>query len=123
MSQLCEIGIEFTVDDFGTGYSSLADLQNLPIHTLKIDRSFVGTMTRNNDHMGIVRAAIDLARNLGFKVMAEGVEDEHTYAMLVGLRCDMAQGFYIGKPQDPAQLALQLREPLMASVPRYGVGL
>lgn len=123
MNQLCEIGVQFTVDDFGTGYSSLADLQNLPIHTLKIDRSFVGTMTRNNDHMGIVRAAIDLARNLGFKVMAEGVEDEHTYAMLVGLRCDMAQGFYIGKPQDPAQLALQLREPLMTSVPRYGVGL
>jgi diguanylate cyclase (GGDEF)-like protein len=122
MSQLGEIGVQFTVDDYGTGYSSLADLKHLPIRTLKIDRSFVCTMTRNGDHMGIVRAAIDLARNLGLRVMAEGVEEEQAYAMLAGLRCDLAQGYYICKPLDAERFSTHLREPMLANLPRYGVG-
>lgn len=91
-------GISFAIDDFGTGYSSLSKLKQLPAQAVKIDHSFVTEMDTDTDDATIVHSTIDLAHNLGLKVIAEGVESEAALEMLKNLGCDMAQGFYISKP-------------------------
>lgn len=92
------LGITLSIDDFGTGYSSLSRLKKLPVQELKIDRSFVIDMMRNNDDHVIVKSTIDLAHNLGLGVVAEGVETEQTYAELKRMGCDIAQGYYLSRP-------------------------
>ncbi len=87
-----------SIDDFGTGYSSLVYLQRLPVAEIKADRSFVTTLSTVKDDAVIVRSIIDLAHNLGVKVVAEGVEDELTMSLLVGYGCDEAQGYYFSRP-------------------------
>jgi diguanylate cyclase (GGDEF)-like protein len=95
---LAGVGVGLSIDDFGTGYSSLSYLKRLPIEEIKIDRSFVTQMQVDaNDYM-IVRATVDLGRNLGLRVVAEGVEDLATFDRLADFGCDEAQGFYISKP-------------------------
>ena len=101
LRRLCDSDIQLHVDDFGTGYSSLAYLCRLPIHTLKIDRSFVRQMTYSGENMEVVRTIVQLARNLGHGVIAEGVETEGQLALLQNLGCDFGQGFLISRPLDP----------------------
>lgn len=92
------LGVEVYVDDFGTGYSSLAYIARLPIHSLKIDRSFVVGMTQNQDSLAIVRSVISLAHALRLHVVAEGMETEEQAALLRELNCDQAQGYLISPP-------------------------
>lgn len=109
LQRLAALGISIAIDDYGTGHSSLAYLKQLPLHTLKIDRSFVMNMCRDENDAVIVRSTIDLAHNLGYKVVAEGVEDEETLGLLRSLRCDHAQGYHIGRPMDADALVDWLR--------------
>jgi diguanylate cyclase (GGDEF)-like protein len=110
--ELADIGVPLVIDDFGTGYSSLSYLKQLPISKLKIDRSFVSRMVQSQSDKAIVRATVDLAHNLGLKVVAEGVEDVAVVEMLRSFGCDLAQGYFFGKPV-PAD---EIRIPALASV-------
>ena len=103
VESLSEIGVRFAVDDFGTGHSSLANLRRLPVHELKIDRSFVTPMLNEESDGVIVRSTIDLGHALGLKVIAEGVEDEITLARLEEIGCDRAQGHFFSKPVPPIE--------------------
>ncbi|HUX69239.1 MAG TPA: bifunctional diguanylate cyclase/phosphodiesterase [Cellulomonadaceae bacterium] len=98
LSGLARLGVQISVDDYGTGYSSLAYLQQLPVGRLKIDRSFVTDLVRNDASAMIVRSTIDLARNLGLDVVAEGVEDHATMRVLQQMACFALQGFGLGRP-------------------------
>jgi diguanylate cyclase len=98
--------LRFSIDDFGTGYSSLAYLKRLPVDEIKIDKSFVMNMTREQEDTVIVRSTIDLAHNLGLKVVAEGVEDSETMHALIELGCDEAQGYYFSKPLAPTEFVV-----------------
>lgn len=91
-------GIAISVDDYGTGHSSLAYLRSLPVSRLKIDKSFVMEMATASEDEVIVRSTIELARNLGLAVVAEGVENQAALDMLRDLGCDAAQGFYLSRP-------------------------
>lgn len=93
-----ELDVRIAMDDFGTGYSSLAYLQRLPIDVLKIDRSFIAPMLDDRDSVAIVRAVLGLASALGMTTTAEGVETEELAETLVGLGCDVAQGYYFARP-------------------------
>lgn len=90
--------IGVSIDDFGTGHSSLRELQRMPFNEMKIDQSFVTDMAANRDCAVIVNSIIDLGHNLGLKVIAEGVEDQHVWRMLAEKGCDYAQGYYLSKP-------------------------
>jgi EAL domain-containing protein (putative c-di-GMP-specific phosphodiesterase class I) len=98
LNQLAAMGVGLSIDDFGTGYSSLAYLRRLPVGEIKIDRSFVQQMAREDGDRAIVRSTIELAANLGLSVVAEGVEDSQTLEELARLGCDEAQGYFIGRP-------------------------
>jgi len=98
LNNIKETGIKLSIDDFGTGYSSLSYIKKLPIDEIKVDRSFVMEMTEDNDDDIIVLATIELAHNLGFEIVAEGVHDQRTWERLKELHCDIAQGHYISKP-------------------------
>jgi len=100
VSRLSALGARLSVDDFGTGYSSLENLRRLPIDELKIDRSFVTPMLSDESDLIIVRSTINLARDLGLRTIAEGVEDGATLERLDTLGCDLAQGFHLGRPMD-----------------------
>jgi diguanylate cyclase (GGDEF)-like protein len=98
VARLNELGVRLSVDDFGTGYSSLANLRQMPIDELKIDRSFVSPMLKGESDLIIVRSTINLGHDLGLRVIAEGVEDEQTLARLARLGCDLAQGYHVSRP-------------------------
>ncbi len=98
LNALSAAGFKLSIDDFGTGYSSLAYLKRLPVDELKIDKSFVMGMERDDDDAKIVRSTIDLAHNLGLSVVAEGVENAAILARLAALDCDEAQGYHISRP-------------------------
>jgi diguanylate cyclase (GGDEF)-like protein len=98
LGRLDRIGVQVAIDDFGTGYSSMANLKSLPVHELKIDRSFVTHMTSNTSDAVIVQSTIDLGRNLGLRVVAEGVEDAVTWQELDELGCHAIQGYYVSRP-------------------------
>jgi EAL domain-containing protein (putative c-di-GMP-specific phosphodiesterase class I) len=97
-------GFELSIDDFGTGYSSLVQLQQMPFSEIKIDRSFVEQMTSNEGCNVITGIIIELARRLGLKSVAEGVEEEPALEALIGMGCDMAQGFYLSRPVAPERI-------------------
>jgi EAL domain-containing protein (putative c-di-GMP-specific phosphodiesterase class I) len=103
LAQFRSMGVSLAIDDFGTGTTSLAHLPHLPIDVLKIDRSFVANLERHADDL-IVRTTIDLARSLGLRVVAEGVESEQVWRRLAHLGCQMAQGYYLCRPIPPEQL-------------------
>jgi EAL domain-containing protein (putative c-di-GMP-specific phosphodiesterase class I) len=102
LDRLCAMGLRISIDDFGTGYSSLAYLRQLPVHELKIDRSFVRQMSEGD--AVIVRSTISLAHDLGLTVVAEGVEDMATWARLGEFECDLIQGYLVSRPLPAAVL-------------------
>ena len=104
MSMIQSMGLRLSLDDFGTGYSSLTHLQQLPVDEIKIDKSFVMTMLESEADATIVRTIIDLGRNLGKQVCAEGVESEAVWNRLNEMNCDLAQGYWISKPVPAATL-------------------
>jgi EAL domain-containing protein (putative c-di-GMP-specific phosphodiesterase class I) len=110
LGQLAEMGIVIALDDFGTGYSSLARLRDLPIHKVKIDRSFVSQMDRRPQDALIVRSVIALAKSLHLRVVAEGVETEPVWRRLSDLGCDVAQGHYLARPLPPDDLIAWVRQ-------------
>jgi diguanylate cyclase (GGDEF)-like protein len=105
LERLNELGLRLAIDDFGTGYSSLAYLKRLPVHTIKVDRSFVMDMCENSSDATIVRSTIDLGRNLGLEVVAEGVETREAWDALSALGCTLAQGYLISRPVPADELA------------------
>ncbi len=107
---LNKMGVQLSIDDFGTGYSSLGYLKKLPVHWIKIDKSFVIHMMANESDAVIVQSTIDLAHNLGLKVVAEGVENQGIYDRLMDLGCDTMQGYYISPPLPADELIRWLRE-------------
>jgi len=98
VERLHAMGVHLSIDDFGTGYSSMAYLKTLPVQELKIDRSFVSCMTTSERDAVIVRSTVELGRNLGLRVIAEGVEDMATWHQLDAVGCDAVQGYYISRP-------------------------
>ncbi len=105
LASLNRLGVGVAIDDFGTGYSSLSYLKRLPIDTLKIDKSFLLDMATDENDAVIVRSIIDLGHNLGYKVVAEGVEDRGVWDMLEILGCDAVQGYHISRPLSDAGLS------------------
>jgi len=108
LTQLNEMGVRLSIDDFGTGYSSLTYLQKLPVHAVKIDKSFVIDMSSNQNNLAIIRSTLDLGHNLGLEVIAEGVENHEACMTLKSLGCDMAQGNYFGQPVPAEQIMEKL---------------
>ena len=104
VTRIHEIGATTTIDDFGTGHSSLAYLKSLPVHALKIDKSFVLGMTEDERDATIVHAVVDLAHNLGLRVVAEGVEEMAVWERLRISGCDEVQGYVLAHPLPPAQI-------------------
>lgn len=122
LNALGAMGIRLSIDDFGTGYSSLAYLKQLPVAELKIDRSFITSMGANDNDAVIVRSTIELAHNIGLRVVAEGVEDKQTYEMLAALSCDSVQGYYISRPMPPEEFTHWLQQPPWGLHWTYGGG-
>jgi diguanylate cyclase (GGDEF)-like protein len=98
MGRLRDLGVRLHLDDFGTGYSSLSSLHQFPLSGVKIDRSFVRTMSERRDYTAVVQAIINLARHLGMKLIAEGIETADQVALLQALDCDLAQGYHFSCP-------------------------
>jgi len=110
LTRLSELGFLLSIDDFGTGYSSLAYLKTLPVHELKIDKSFVLNMQSDLNDAKIVRSIIDLAHNLGMSVVAEGLESAKSWKLLEGLHCNEAQGFFISPPMPAGEFVDWVRD-------------
>ncbi|MFG2060218.1 putative bifunctional diguanylate cyclase/phosphodiesterase [Micromonospora sp. NPDC048871] len=108
ITRLHRIGVGIALDDFGTGYSSLQHLRRLPLSEVKVDRSFVLGMVEDSDDAAIVRSTIELAKALGLRVVAEGVEDERTWRMLHAAGCDAAQGWFYARPMPAEELVAWL---------------
>lgn len=110
LESISKLGVQLSIDDFGTGYSSLAYLKRLPVQTLKIDRSFISSMLNSVQDEVIVNSTIQLAHNLGLKVVAEGVENEELFTRLRLMGCDYAQGYHIGHPMPLQLLEMWLKD-------------
>lgn len=98
LADLRALGVTLSVDDFGTGYSSLSQMRQLPVQELKIDKSFVLRLDSQQEDQLIVKSTLDMAHGLGLKVVAEGIENEATWRLLQEWGCEMAQGYFIGRP-------------------------
>jgi EAL domain-containing protein (putative c-di-GMP-specific phosphodiesterase class I) len=99
MRDLADLGVQFSVDDFGTGYSSLRHLHQLPIQTLKIDRSFIERVCDPHGTSALVQAILSLAHSLGLQVVAEGVERRDQMDVLMQMNCDLMQGYLFARPR------------------------
>jgi diguanylate cyclase (GGDEF)-like protein len=113
LARLSAIGVGLSIDDFGTGHSSLSYLKRLPVQELKIDKSFVMNMVSDPNDAIIVRSTIELSHNLGLRVVAEGVESDQAWNQLAALGCDVAQGYYLGRPMPPAEFTGWLEERVL----------
>ncbi|MEO8556518.1 MAG: EAL domain-containing protein [Actinomycetota bacterium] len=102
LEQLAQLGMGISIDDFGAGYTSLGQLKYLPVSELKIDKSFVLTMIEDPSNALIVRSVVDLGHNLGFTLVAEGVETEQILIALADIGCDVAQGYHLSRPMAAA---------------------
>lgn len=109
-------GFKISIDDYGTGYSSLAQLKQLPVNELKIDKSFVQRLESDEDDQIIVRSTIELAHNMGLSVVAEGIEDEYSLHWLAKHGCELAQGYFISRPQPSDKLT-----PWLAQEPEFNL--
>ena len=117
------LGFLVSIDDFGTGYSSLGYLAALPVNAVKIDRQFVTPMTTDHRREAIVRATIALGHDLGFEVVAEGVQDREVWELLGALGCDVAQGYHIARPMPAADVSswLESWDPSNAALGRVRI--
>ena len=118
LERLRDLGVKLSVDDYGTGQSTLTYLKRLPASELKIDKSFIQTIVANRNDAILVRSTIDLAHELGLRVVGEGVEDAECMEALAALGCDTVQGYHIGKPMPSADflaLARRLNAPAPAA--------
>ncbi len=100
LAEINAMGIDVAIDDFGSGYSSMSYLAKLPAQVLKIDRSFVSQMLTTDKHRHLVRSIVNLAHDLDYRVVAEGIEDRPSYDVLAGFGCEEGQGFYMSRPVD-----------------------
>lgn len=115
LSQLRNLGIQFSIDDFGTGFSSLSYLHRFPLKTLKIDRSFISRMGQDNDSAAIVQTMMNLARDLGMEVVAEGTETEEHINQLRLLGCGFGQGYFFSRPMEASAIRNFLQSPQAAA--------
>ena len=120
LEKLSGHGAQIYIDDFGTGYSSLSYLVSLPVHALKIDRSFVVQMSKSAEARSLVASIISMAQKLGLRVVAEGVETQADASALLEFGCDEAQGYYFSKPLPPDQFQSWLRSTPPADGPMEG---
>jgi diguanylate cyclase (GGDEF)-like protein len=124
LSRLRAMGVRLAIDDFGTGYSSFSHLQRMPVDEIKIDKSFVQHLATDDSDYVIVRSIVDLGRNLGLRVVAEGVEDHGAWERLRGLGCDVAQGYVLTRPLPAAELDVWLaQQPAPTPAPAADVVL
>ena len=100
---LRDIGVHISMDDFGTGHSSLAQLRNIPLHELKIDKSFVMSMSDDKKNYAIVESTVKLAHSMGLTLVAEGIEDEIALRQISDLGCEQAQGYFVSMPMPAAE--------------------
>lgn len=112
LRQLKEYGIRVSLDDFGTGFSSLSYLKNLPIDTLKIDKSFIDTVLLDSSTRIITESIINMVKSLGFESISEGVEQEQQYRYLHSIGCDVIQGYLFGRPQSSDQIEELIQKTL-----------
>jgi diguanylate cyclase (GGDEF)-like protein len=122
LGELRGLGVQLALDDFGTGWSSLTHLQRMPVHEIKIDRSFVAAMATEATSAAIVSSTVDLAHALGLRVVAEGIEDEATWRRLRDVGCDAAQGYHLARPMpaadfEAAAVAIAERSRVAADAP------
>ena len=110
LERLVDLGLTISIDDFGTGYSSLTRLRSLPVHEVKIDRTFVRHLADQAEDLAVVRAVISLGHDLGLDVVAEGVEDEASWRILQDLGCDLVQGYFLARPMAAVSMTSWLRE-------------
>jgi diguanylate cyclase (GGDEF)-like protein len=120
LTRLNTMGVQLSIDDFGTGYSSMAYLKHLPVHELKVDRSFVSQMLQSSSDAVIVHSTIDLGRNLGLRVVAEGVENALTLQQLDLLGCHAVQGYHISRPIAPGVLISWIEQQAATTGPEPG---
>jgi diguanylate cyclase (GGDEF)-like protein len=116
LSKLRKLGVKIALDDFGTGYSSLSYLNHLPIDILKIDRSFIETMTSNTDQGELVRGIVSIAKRLGLEIVSEGIETQDQYEALLALHCDYGQGFLFSKAIPAADILAMFSAELRGSL-------
>jgi len=114
LSKFKRHGMKISIDDYGTGYSSLAQLKQLPVHELKIDKSFIQRLEHDDDDQIIVRSTIELAHNMGLHVVAEGIEDEFSLLWLKQHNCELAQGYFISRPKPATELT-----PWLLAQPKF----
>jgi diguanylate cyclase (GGDEF)-like protein len=117
LSQLKDLGVRFSIDDFGTGYSSFSYLHRFPLDTLKIDRSFISRLEQGCDSLEIVKTIMNLARNLGMQVVAEGTETEAHVDLLRSLGCDFGQGYFFSRPLTATAIRDLLQAPTSKAPP------
>jgi EAL domain-containing protein (putative c-di-GMP-specific phosphodiesterase class I) len=117
------LGCRVSIDDYGTGYSSLAYLRRLPLHELKIDKTFITGMARDASDAVIVRSTIELAHNMGLVVVAEGVEDEAALDKLRSFGCDAVQGYFLGRPMAATEIPAWMRGSAWTRFTPEAVGL
>ena len=116
IERLQAMGVEIAIDDFGSGYSNWSYLRDIPANTVKLDRSFMDDLQPGNKDWNIVRALISLARELGQRVVAEGIETEHTLKVIREWGCQEAQGFYISRPLEADDLLAWLDRRTVATL-------
>ena len=114
LEQIEKMGIRVTMDDFGTGYSSLSYLKNIPLSGLKIDRSFISDINKDENADKLVASIVSIAHGLGLEVVAEGVEEKHQADHLIALGCEYLQGYYFSRPIPQSEVADILQKQPMA---------
>jgi len=117
LDALAHLGLHLSIDDFGTGYSSLSHLARMPVHEVKIDRSFIQGLESDAEFAAVVRSAIDMGHSLGLQVVAEGIETEAAARRLTEMQCDVAQGYLYAKPMAQAEFERWLEHRPRVPVP------